>query len=224
MKTLLLTGAHGDIGQAIAAQFEAANYQILGPRREELNLILSDSIQSFLNHLKTPIDAFVHCAGLNEPKEMIAISPEDLQKTFQINAFAFYDITQYLLRAQLLCDHSTIVAISSIYGLISRNGRFAYTAAKYALNGMVKTLALELGPRNIRVNAVAPGFVDTKMTRQNNTEATIAHFKEVIPLKRLASTEDIAKVVYFIGSEQNTYINGQTIVVDGGYSIGGFQA
>lgn len=223
MKTLLLTGAKGDIGQGILQKFEQQDFKVLGPNRHELDLESASSIQAFLTTINQPIDAFVHCAGFNSPKLMNDLTDADLIKTFQINTFSFYNMTQYLLKEKLLNADSTILAISSIYGFLTRKGRLAYSAAKHALNGMVKTLALELGPLNIRVNGVAPGFVDTKMTRQNNSSETIEGFKQVVPLKRLATPGDIANVVYFLASNQNTYINGQCIIVDGGYSIGGFQ-
>ena len=89
--------------------------------------------------------------------------------------------------------------------------------------GIIRTLAIELGPYNINVNALSPGFVDTIMTRKNNDDQTIQRIKNSIPMGRLADTEDIAKVAYFLCSDLNTYINGQNIIVDGGFSVGGFQ-
>jgi 3-oxoacyl-[acyl-carrier protein] reductase len=116
-----------------------------------------------------------------------------------------------------------IVAISSLYGAFSRSKRSAYSASKHALNGLVKAMSIELAPDNVLVNTLSPGFVDTKLTRKNNTADMIHEFKEKIPLGRLASVEDISAVAFFLCSEKNTYITGQDIVVDGGYSVGGFQ-
>ena len=114
--------------------------------------------------------------------------------------------------------------ISSIYGFPARNGRLPYVASKHALVGIAKTLAIELGPSNILVNAVSPGYVDTKMTSANNDAATIERFRAGIPLGRLAEPAEIADVVAFLCGGGNRYLTGQDIVVDGGYSIGGFQS
>ena len=88
---------------------------------------------------------------------------------------------------------------------------------------MIKNLALELGTKQIKVNGLAPGFVDTQLTRRNNTQEIIARLERSIPLGHMASMDDIAKAAYFFASDENTYINGQIIIADGGYLAGGFQ-
>ena len=173
--------------------------------------------------MQKDVDMFIHCAGFNNPKPIAELTEKDIQITFNINALSFYTISRFLAKNFMLKKHGNIVGISSLYGDFSRKGRLAYSAAKHALNGMIQTLALELGPYNVKVNAVAPGFVDTQMTRKNNSAETIENFKRKIPLARLANPSDIANVVYFLCSPQNNYINGQCIIVDGGFSAGGFQ-
>lgn len=223
MKTILLTGGTGEIGTAIAKKFNAESYHVLAPVRAELDLLDHASIKHFTSTLTKPIDVFVHCAGFNNPKSFDQLTDHDIQSTFQINAFSFYQLCQYLVSNKLFNESASVLAISSIYGEFSRKGRFAYSASKHALNGMIKTLALELGSLNIRSNALSPGFVDTKMTRKNNSADIIEGFKKKIPLNRLALTDDIAEIAYFLCSTNNKYINGQCIIADGGYSIGGFQ-
>lgn len=223
MKTLLLTGAHGDIGQAIQLKFLNESYVVHAPTRQDLNLETLEGCEPYVQSLK-PCDVFIHCAGFNEPKSFVDIEWRDLEKTLTINALAFYQLSQSLIKQQKLKIGGHILGISSIYGIISRSNRFSYTASKYCLNGMVKNLALELGHLNIKTNALAPGFVDTKLTRKNNDEKTIAHLTQQVPLKRLATVEDMANIAYFLSSPQNNYINGQVVIADGGYSIGGFQS
>ena len=223
MPTLLLTGGKGEIGAAIAEKFIEQGYAVLAPDRQVLDLSLHESIHSFMQTLTMPIDAFIHCAGFNSPKPVGVLSLGDLEKTLQINAVAFYEMVSQLLPNFKRQGHGAILGISSIYGSFTRKHRLAYSASKHALNGMIKTLALELGGDNVRVNGVAPGFVDTRMTRANNDAATIEGFRKKIPLGRLATPADIARVCYFLASNDNTYINGEIITVDGGYSKGGFQ-
>lgn len=116
-----------------------------------------------------------------------------------------------------------ILAISSLYGTISRRGRLAYAASKHALNGIVKTLACELGEYNILVNSLSPGFVDTVMTRKNNSKEQIDAITGKIPLGRLADVNDIANIAYFLCSSENSYITGQNIIADGGFMAEGGQ-
>lgn len=110
-----------------------------------------------------------------------------------------------------------IVNISSVYSLVSREKRSMYSTSKSALNGLTRALAVELGPRGVLANAICPGFVDTELTRQNNTPAEIAALCELVPLGRLAAVREIAEFAYYIGSEANTYITGQTLAIDGGF-------
>src|SRR6202041_254829 len=96
-----------------------------------------------------------------------------------------------------------------------------YSMSKHALVGIVKTLALELADSGVLVNAVSPGYIDTRLTRANNDEATIARLTAAVPMRRLGAPEDVAEVVYFLGSANNRYVTGQDVVVDGGFSIDG---
>ena len=223
MKAVLITGGRGEIGQAIIAQFRKADYQIIAPTREDLDLNQPAVIEDEIIKQVATVDAFVHCAGINFPKPFVKIEPHEFSQTLTVNAIAFYLITQALIKHEKLSRNGHILAISSIYGDISRKGRFSYTASKYCLNGMVKNLALELGPQGIKVNGLAPGFVETSLTRRNNSSEIIAHMEKSIPLGHLAETDDIAKIAYFLASEDNRYISGQTVIADGGYTAGGFQ-
>ncbi|MDP1573515.1 MAG: SDR family oxidoreductase [Coxiellaceae bacterium] len=222
-KTLLLTGSTGEIGAAIFNKFQKNNFEIIAPSRAEMDLSDVASINSFMLTLKNPIDVFIHCAGFNSPKPVGELLHEDVEKTMQVNTFSFYDIIFHLLPQFKANKNAYVLGVSSMYGSFSRQKRLAYSASKHALNGMIKTLALELGRYNIKVNGIAPGFVDTKMTHKNNSEAVIEAFKQKIPLGNLAHANDIANACYFLCSPENGYINGEILTIDGGYSIGGFE-
>jgi 3-oxoacyl-[acyl-carrier protein] reductase len=220
---LFITGGSGEIGKAIIQIFKDKHYTIIAPTRSQLDLNDSASIAHYMQHFGIQADIFIHCAGFNEPKPFLKITEQDFQKTFSINALSFFNLVQALVANQHLKNKASILGISSIYGSFSRKNRFSYTASKHCLNGMIKTLALELAPNGIKVNALSPGFVETRMTYQNNTEETIKKIKKKIPLGDLAKPQEIANVAYFLCSKYNTYITGQTIIVDGGYTIGGFE-
>lgn len=116
-----------------------------------------------------------------------------------------------------------IVGIASLYATISRENRVSYACSKHGLVGLIKTLALELGQFGVLCNTVSPGYVDTAMFRSRNDAEKRAFLASKVPLKRLAEPADIAEVVYFLCSENNRYLNGQDIIVDGGFMAGSFQ-
>ena len=220
MSTLLLTGGSGEIGGAISKKFQSRGWQVISPTRAEMDLSDIGSISAYMNQLKIPIDVFVHCAGFNEPKAAGVLTHEDVQTTMQINALSFYDIILHLLGNFKQKKKGVILAISSIYGGYSRKGRLAYVASKHALNGMVKTLALELGEFNIRVNGVAPGFVNTRMTYKNNSPETIEMLKKRIPMGNLIYREEVDNLSCFMCGDESNFINGEIITIDSGYTVG----
>ena len=223
MKNLLITGGHGEIGCAIAAEFSQQAFHIIAPLRQELDLRDPNSIENFIQKFQQPIDAFVYCAGINDPKAFIDISLDDLEQTLRVNAIGFYQLINGLLHQGCFEKPANILGISSIYGSLARKKRFSYVASKHCLNGMMKTLALELAPQGIKVNTLAPGFVATQLTYKNNSPQIIEKLIAKVPLAKLALPEDIAKIAYFLCSDNNRFITGQNIIADGGYSIGGFE-
>ena len=224
-KIAFVTGGHGDIGSVIVEELAQNNIEVIRPRSTELDLSSVDYINSYFSTTRIPnIDIFIHCAGFNTPASFSAIQPEDIRKIFNINTFAFLELTKKLSYSMMKKKEGHILAISSLYGTASRRNRVSYTMSKHALNGAVKTLSIELGEHNIKVNSLSPGYVATKMTKKNNDAKQIGLWESRIPLGRLASPVDIAKVSLFLCSDNNQYISGQNIIVDGGYSIGGYES
>ena len=119
-------------------------------------------------------------------------------------------------------SNSSIIIISSLFSSFGRDKRFLYSSSKHFLNGAMKNLAIELGTYRIRVNSIAPGFIDTKMTRNNNSNNSLSKIIKKIPAGRLGKSKDIAEVVMFLLSSKSSYITGQELVVDGGLTAGGF--
>jgi len=226
MNNIFLLGGTGGIGEAIRRKFTAKGEHVIYPTRKELDLENMASVDNYFENRDIyglNVSAIINSAGWNVPKPAAELSEEDILKAFNINLLSFFKILQYFIPYFKEKKRGYIVAISSLYGTFARSGRLPYVISKHALNGMIKTLALELGPFNVMANTLSPVFVDTKMTRQNNSAETIKSFEARIPLGRLALPEDIANVCYFLCSPENSYINGQDIVVDGGYAVGGFQ-
>lgn len=224
MNKLLLLGARGGIGSAIKNVFENKGFSVVSPTSEELNLNNLEDIQENLSKLNlNDCNALIYCAGINNPKLIEQQPIDEYIKTLNINCLGFVEIVKYLIPIFKAKKEGHILAITSVYGIISREGRSAYSISKHALLGAVQCAALELGPWNIKVNALAPGFVATKLTTKNNTAEQIKELENKIALGRLATPEEIANVAYFLNSEQNSYITGQTIIADGGFLVGGYR-
>lgn len=222
MKRLFLTGGSGGIGEAIKRKFEQNGYSVIAPTRAELDLSDTESVAKYFIDNTADFDVIIHSGGYNSPDLMESLPLSEVQKTIQINTLSLYEIIKHNLD-YFKSNGGYILGISSLYGIVAREGRSAYVMSKHALTGLVKTAAIELGEYNVKANTLSPGFVDTKMTRKNNDDAKIKSFEKRIPLGKLALPEDIAKTAYYLCSEENSYITGQDIVVDGGFMAGGFQ-
>jgi 3-oxoacyl-[acyl-carrier protein] reductase len=220
-KYLFITGGNGEIGKSIKEQFQ--DYIIYSPTSKELDCSDKNSIKNYISSLGIEkIHVFIHCAGINHPKPYQDSTEISISETMAINTFSFLYIIQELSKF-FINNNTKILAISSIYGSISRPGRLEYNASKSALNGMVKSFALELAPRGIVVNSISPGFIETNLTYKNNSSQTIEKIVSNIPLGRLGQPEEIAWYTRLLCSSQNKYLTGQNIIIDGGYLIGGFQ-
>jgi 3-oxoacyl-[acyl-carrier protein] reductase len=219
-RSVLVTGAARGIGAAIAARYRAGGWRVIAPSRAELDLADAAAVARFcerddLGH----IDALVNNAGENVLGSIASLPAADLRRMMQTNALSAWSLVSRFAGPMAKAGWGRIVNVASVYGIKSRTARGAYTASKAALIGLTKTAAIEYGAGNVLVNAIAPGFVDTDLTRQNNTAEQIAALCERVPLGRLASTDEIAGLAVWLGGEDNTYITGQTVAIDGGFLI-----
>lgn len=218
MRTALITGGSRGIGSAIVKRLTLDGYDILAPTRQEMDLESNESIKSYLEEKKELIDIIINDAGINRIALLKDIKDRDLNDTIQINLLAPLRIIQEVTPHMQRTRYGRIVNISSIWSIVNRPGRTNYSISKAALNCLTRSIAVELAPYNILVNAIAPGYVVTDLTRQNNSEEELKIISEAIPIRRLAEPDEIANLVAFLCSEQNTYLTGQTIVIDGGFT------
>jgi NAD(P)-dependent dehydrogenase (short-subunit alcohol dehydrogenase family) len=215
--TALITGASRGIGAAIAARLQGEGIRVLSPLSKALDLSSSVSIDRYLSTLTQPIEILVNNAGINRLGSIDEISSTDFEDVIQINLLGHFRLTQGLVKGMKARRYGRIVNISSIWSLVSRERRMAYSATKAAINGLTRAQALELAPYNILVNALAPGYVNTDLTKKNNTSVELEAIATQIPLGRLAEPSEIAECVAFLCSPKNSYITGQVIAIDGGY-------
>lgn len=219
IRRALVTGGARGIGNAIAARLKADGLEVTTPDRNQLDLSQPESIQRFLKLNPHPFDVLVNCAGENFPAPIAETTDERLMQTMQVNFFSAFHLIRAISESMTKRGWGRIVNVSSIYASLARPGRTAYSASKSALDALTRTAALELGPKGVIINSICPGFVDTALTRQNNTPEKISSLAAGTALGRLAAPSEIAALVAFLVSDQNSYMTGQTLIVDGGFSI-----
>ncbi len=239
-KTAIITGATRGIGRGIAVEFakQGANvaftYSSSVDAANELETELNglgikakgyqsnaaefDTAQELAKEVLAEfgsIDILVNNAGITKDNLLMRISEDDFDKVIEVNLKSVFNLTKAVIRPMMKQRSGSIINMSSIVGLKGNAGQSNYAASKAGIIGFSKSVALELGSRNIRSNVIAPGFIETEMTGKLD-EATVQSWRDAIPLKRGGSPEDIANACIFLASDMSSYITGQTLSVDGG--------
>ncbi len=239
-RTIIITGATKGIGKVTAELFakEEGNIILTGTKNkivDELNLKYSDkkrkyfcvdfsntaSINDFLLDLnKYPqIDICINNAGINIIDDFIDTKVEDFDLIMNVNLKGHYLINRYAAARMKDDGYGRIINIASIWSKITRPKRALYTISKNAIHGMTQTMGIELAKYNVLVNTVSPGFTLTELTQTTNTVEELEQISKMIPIGRMAEPKEIARTILFLASEMNTYITGQNIMVEGGYTI-----
>ena len=214
-----VTGGSRGIGKAVVDELEKIGMQVTAPPRDELDLSDLKSVEAFtLANIDLVPDLVVLNAGENSPKVISEITLDAWQKTIDINLTANFLLLRDFGSKMMKRGSGRIVVVSSCYSFRARVGRAAYSASKAGLNALVQSAALEFAANDILVNAVCPGFVLTDLTKKNNDENGIKLLEKQIPMGKLAHPTEVAKLVLFLGLESNTYITGQIVVIDGGFT------
>ena len=197
-KELGLLGTKVKSYQSNAADFEAAQK------------LVADVLEDF-----GKIDILVNNAGITKDNLLMRMGEEDFDKVIEVNLKSVFNMTKAVQRTMLKQRKGSIINMSSVVGVKGNAGQTNYAASKAGIIGFSKSVALELGSRNIRSNVIAPGFIETEMTDKLDSEI-VAQWRAGIPLKRGGSPKDIANACVFLASELSAYITGQTLHVDGG--------
>ena len=239
-KNIIITGASRGIGKGIAEVFakhganvaftysssvEAANqlevdltklgvkakgYQSNAADFDEAQEFVSEVIKEFGS-----VDVLINNAGITKDNLLMRMSEDDFDKVIAINLKSVFNLTKAVVKPMMKQRNGSIINMSSVVGVKGNAGQANYAASKAGILGFTKSVALELGSRNIRCNAIAPGFIETEMTAKLDPKS-VDEWRKTIPLKRGGSPEDIANACVFLASEMSSYITGQTLNVDGG--------
>lgn len=239
-KTAIITGATRGIGRGIAEVFakQGANIAFTYSSSIDAANALEKELSSFgikakgyqsnaanfdaaqelaknvLEEFGT-IDILVNNAGITKDNLLMRISEEDFDKVIEVNLKSVFNLTKAVIRPMMKQRSGSIINMSSVVGVKGNAGQTNYAASKAGILGFTKSVALELGSRNIRCNAIAPGFIETEMT-DVLPEETVKVWRDAIPLKRGGTPEDVGNACVFLASDMSAYITGQTLHVDGG--------
>ena len=239
-KTAIITGGSRGIGKGIATVFaqhganvaftysssvesanslekELTNYGVT-VKSYQSNAADHKESQDLVENILTDfgsIDVLVNNAGITKDNLLMRMGEEDFDKVIEVNLKSVFNMTKAVQRTMLKQRKGSIINMSSVVGLKGNAGQSNYAASKAGIIGFSKSIALELGSRNIRSNVIAPGFIETEMTAKLD-EKTVDVWRNAIPLKRGGSPEDIANACVFLASDLSAYITGQTLNVDGG--------
>lgn len=217
-KTVFITGAARGIGESIYKKLKTENYKIIAPTRQELDLSDNASMYRYIEaHRNLKVDILINNAGINLPTWIDELTDENINQHTQINLISPIKLISAFVPHMKKNKWGRIINISSIFGIVARGKQTMYTATKHGINGVTKALALELGPYNILVNSVCPGFTNTDLVKSNSPKKNALLAKDV-PLGRFAEPVEIAELVSFLISDKNTYINGQCLIIDGGFT------
>lgn len=239
-KTALITGASRGIGRGIAATFTAhgcavaftysSNKEAADQLEKELapygiqikgyqsNAAHFEAAQQLVDQVIEDfgaLDILINNAGITKDNLLMRMSEEDFDQVIEVNLKSIFNMTKAVQRTFLKQRHGSLIHMSSVVGVKGNAGQANYAASKAGIIGFSKSIALELGSRNIRSNVIAPGFIETEMTAQLSEEV-VQGWREGIPLKRGGQPEDVANACVFLASDLSSYITGQVLHVDGG--------
>ena len=231
-KNIFISGASRGIGKSMAQHFAKSNFNVVGTSRNnfkfdndlenllpiKLDVTSRNDVKVCFDELKSKNllpDILINNAGITADQLFLRMSDDDWDNVINTNLTGTFNLTKIFLKNMIKNKFGRIINISSISGLMGNPGQVNYSSSKAALNGFTKSLAKEVGSRNITVNCVAPGFIDTDMTSYIGDNERNEILKQ-IPLNKFGLPEDISKLVMFLMSDEASYITGQTISIDGG--------
>jgi 3-oxoacyl-[acyl-carrier protein] reductase len=214
---LILTGTHPE---QIAELNQIAHNNNLNKIYYCLDLLNKKSLDNFIENLEAyqKIDGLINNAGINRLNFINDIIEDDWDDMLAVNLSAPFKLLKAVSKKMIIHQYGRVINIASIFSKISKEKRSVYSAAKFGLHGLTVGVSNDLARHNIMINTLSPGFVMTDLTRKNLSQIEIEQLANQVPAKRLGEVKDISNVAVFLLSEMNTYLTGQNIIVDGGFT------
>jgi NAD(P)-dependent dehydrogenase (short-subunit alcohol dehydrogenase family) len=227
----VVTGATRGIGFAIAERLIKDGIEVIatGTKKDAkypvgaiyypVDFLNDESMISFIDFLKDQkIDILVNNAGINKISKFASINIEDFDQILRVNLRTPFQLCQAVIPYMIENNWGRIVNLTSIFGNITKEYRASYSSSKFGLDGMTAALSAEVSESGILANSVGPGFIDTDLTRSVLGSKGISEIQKSIPMNRLGQVDEVASLVSWLVSEENTYISGQNLMIDGGFS------
>ena len=227
----LVTGGTRGIGEAITKEFINNGIEVIttgtskkakhpeGSIYRQVNFLDTSSLDDFIKYLeKKEIDILINNAGINRIDNFTDVKIKDFDEIYRVNLRTPLLLSQTVVPYMLTKKWGRIINISSIFGKVSKEKRTSYSASKFGLDGITAAMSAELSQNNILVNSVGPGFISTDMTKTILGESGIKEVERQIPIGRLGNVKEIASLVCWLASDSNTYLTGQNIMIDGGFT------
>ena len=230
-RTVLITGASRGIGKHLFKAYSDLGANVIGTTTNDkkygnknllkVNFENEKSTNSFYKKIKKikKIDILINNAGINEISSIQNLSEKSLKKIINVNLLAPILLTKIISQKMIKRKSGSIINIGSIFGHVSKSQRSSYSATKSGLEGFTRAASLDLAKYGVLVNSVCPGFVKTDLTRKVLGLNRIKQLQKEIPLGRLSNSEEIVNLVLFLSSNKNTYITGQSFIIDGGFVV-----
>ena len=230
-RSVLITGGSRGIGYAVANAFleQEAEVHVTGTKKDGkgphgsifhfCDFSDSENLENFCDKVQqTNVEVLINNAGINKTGAFAELSPEDFLSIQKVNLFSAFRLIQAVLPGMVSKNWGRIVNITSIFSIVSKEFRAPYSASKFGLDGMTASLAAEVAESGVLVNSVAPGFIDTELTRKVLGEQGMREMASKVPIRRMGNPEVVARLVLWLASDENTFVSAQNIAIDGGFT------
>ena len=230
-KKVWVTGGTRGIGYAIASAFleQGSEVHITGTAEKghgpsdsiyhSCDFKNTGSLENLCDSMKQlGINVLINNAGINKTGAFVEFSPEDFLSIQQVNLYSAFRLIQAVLPGMISKKWGRIINITSIFSIVSKEYRAPYSASKFGMDGMTASLATEVAESGVLVNSVAPGFIDTELTRKVLGERGMREMATKVPIRRMGRPEEVARLVLWLASNENTFVSAQNIAIDGGFS------
>jgi len=230
-RSVLITGGSRGIGYAVANAFleQEAEVHVTGTKKDgkgphgsifhSCDFSNSENLENFCDKVqRINVEVLINNAGINKTGAFAELSPEDFLRIHQVNLYSAFRLIQAVLPGMTSKKWGRIVNITSIFSIVGKEFRAPYSASKFGLDGMTASLAAEVAESGVLVNSVAPGFIDTELTRKVLGEQGMQEIATKVPIRRMGNPEEVASLVLWLASNENTFVSGQNIAIDGGFT------